>query len=49
MDSYLTVPSIMSVRDPRTGALQPACLSREALQGILREELGFKGLVINDY
>lgn len=48
MVSYLTVPSIMTERDPATGELLPACLSSQALQGILRGELGYKGLIISD-
>jgi beta-N-acetylhexosaminidase len=48
MVSYLTVPSIMRERDPRTGSLLPACLSREVLQGLLRDELGFQGLAVSD-
>ncbi len=48
MVSYLTVPSIMTERDPATGELLPACLSRQALQDILRTELGFRGLIISD-
>ena len=48
MVSYLTVPSIMRERDPRTGSLLPACLSRDLLQRVLREELGFEGLAVSD-
>ena len=48
MVSYLTVPSLMRERDARTGSLLPACLSREAIQGLLRNELGFQGLAVSD-
>ena len=48
MVSYITVPSIMRERDHRTGILLPAALSREAIEGILRKELGFQGLAVSD-
>jgi len=48
MAGFLVVPSIMQERDQRTGELVPACLSHEIMTGLLREELGFKGLAISD-
>jgi beta-N-acetylhexosaminidase len=48
MVSYLTVPSIMAERDPGTGSLLPAALSHDLLQGLLRGELGFRGMIVSD-
>jgi beta-N-acetylhexosaminidase len=48
MAGFIVVPSIMSERDPRTGSLIPASLSRQMLTDLLRGELGFKGLIVTD-
>lgn len=46
MVAHLEVPALTTERHPRTGRLMPASLSKEVITGVLRNELGFDGLVI---
>jgi beta-N-acetylhexosaminidase len=48
MVGHLEVPALTSERVEATGRALPATLSREVLDGLLRKELGFDGLIISD-
>jgi beta-N-acetylhexosaminidase len=48
MVAHLEVPALTTERNPLTGRLVPASLSREVLRDLLRGELGFEGLVVSD-
>lgn len=49
MAGHIAMPAYQELLNPETaGKLVPASLSKELLQGLLRERLGFEGLVITD-
>lgn len=48
MVAHLEVPAYTTEINPRNGRLVPSSTSREVVTGLLREKLGFKGLIITD-
>lgn len=48
MVAHLEVPAFTTEKNPRNGRLVPSSASREVVTGLLREKLGFKGLIITD-
>lgn len=48
MVAHLEVPALTSEINPRTGRPVPSSTSREVIQGLLRDELGYDGLAISD-
>ncbi len=48
MVGHLEIPALTTELAEKTGRLVPTTLSSEVLQDLLRDELGFKGLIITD-
>lgn len=48
MVAHLEVPAYTTEINPRNGRLVPSSASREVVTGLLREKLGYKGLIITD-
>lgn len=48
MVAHLEVPAYTTEVNPRNGRIVPSSASREVVTGLLREKLGFKGLIITD-
>lgn len=48
MAGHITLPSYQKERDSEFGMPYPATLSRELITGLLKGELGFKGVVVTD-
>jgi beta-N-acetylhexosaminidase len=48
MIAHLEVPSLCTEIEPRSQRIVPASMSKQIITDLLREELGFKGLVITD-
>ncbi len=48
MVAHLEVPSLVTEINPENGRPVPASLSYEIITGLLRKEMGFKGMVITD-
>lgn len=48
MVAHLEVPALTTETNPENGRPVPASCSREVIQGILRDELGYDGLAISD-
>lgn len=48
MAGHITLPSYQKVRDSELEMPYPATLSHELISGLLKKELGFKGVVVSD-
>ena len=52
MTAHVYLPAVEPRQDPRSAALHgarlPATLSRAVLTGLLRDELGYQGLILTD-
>lgn len=47
MPGHIALPCMDDV-DPETGAYRPASLSKKLLTGLLKQELGFEGIIVSD-